>query len=327
MPDIVNHYLLGDRVYASLSEENRSAIRRDVYDLATIGPDVWFSYRFWMPPKKAGMPRRGSIMHHEKTGDFLAALADGCRNAVRNGKREASDHLFSYLAGTICHYALDGAAHPFIVYHAGVYDGTEKTRVARGNHMALERALDHLALKRWGKTLREKPINRFPLRIRRMPNDMRDGVNEAYRSVYGWENVWDTLNVCTLDQRRFYALAQDPHGLLKRVLLRADNGTAGQDLRVISYYGMERPDLDVENGGHRTWRNPWAPELTSSASFPELFELAAAEAASMIAACRAYVESGDRELLLNALGNRSYGTGLDCNDPREKNTPVCDPIF
>ena len=160
MPDIITHYRLGQAAYHRLAPDIQALIYGDVYDHATAGPDIWFSYRFWWPKGQKGRPERGNMMQHHKSGAFLLALAK------RIPKGDAGSPLFSYLSGFICHYCLDRAAHPYIIYRSGEYDGTAATLSNRGNHMRLERALDLRELSKWGVTL---PIVRTILRLRRLP--------------------------------------------------------------------------------------------------------------------------------------------------------------
>ena len=105
MPDIAQHHVFGKDVRASLPAEVRSFLLDTPYVFALFGPDPWFVYRIWK--RRSG---RGRRMHTTKTGDFLAALALRARDG------SARQEMFSYLAGFLCHYALDSAAHPYIVW-------------------------------------------------------------------------------------------------------------------------------------------------------------------------------------------------------------------
>ena len=318
MPDIITHYRFGEKVLGLL--ESGCEIERGIFAHATAGPDVWFSYRFWKPSAQRGRPARGTEMQHEKTGDFLRALARETKQSP--ARRE----LFSYLAGFLCHYQLDQTAHPYIIYFTGLYDGTEATLPNRGNHMRLEHALDWRELRRWGKSLSDRPITRDILRLRALPESLRDGLNAAYERVYGWRNVWAELNRAIGDQRRFYALAQDPSGVLDAVLRRVDNGRSHRDLTAISYHGKACEGVDVENEAHRLWRHPCDGTIESRESFAELTDRAAQKAAAMIAAAWAFVKDANAPLPVGAFGDASYETGFDWRDPRNQAARICDPL-
>lgn len=318
MPDIVNHYLLSMKVRQTLHTTFRNMIHLDVYALAALGPDPWFCYRFWCPPLKYGRDQRGSAMHDSHTGAFLRGLAGRVRSVWQTGKREEGALLFSYLAGHICHYALDSIAHPYIIYRTGLYKETRETLVYRGGHMAFERALDLEALKKEGMPLKFTPI----LGLKRLPASLYEHLNALYSKIYGWKNAARDFNACIAHQRLLYTLIRDPKGFLDRFLNRFDNGRSRIDLRVVSYHGKERGDADVWNHAHKPWRNPWAPELCSTQSFSDLLDDARQKALRMIEACGRYMQSGSSKDLEEVLGNRSYSTGLDLEDPRRSNRPV-----
>lgn len=318
MPDIVNHYLLSLKVRQALPETFQDMIHRDIYAFAALGPDPWFCYRFFCPPLKGGRDKRGSVMHDSHTGAFLRSLAGRARSVWQAGKREEGALLFSYLAGHICHYALDSIAHPYIIYRTGLYKETRETMVYRGGHMAFERALDLEALTKEKMPLKFKPI----LGLKRLPASLYDHLNALYSKIYGWQNAARDFNTCIAHQRLLYTLARDPKGCLDRLLNRLDNGLSRIDLRVVSYHGKERSDADVWNHAHRLWRNPWAPEICSAQSFSDLLNDARQQAKRMIEACGHCMLEGSLQELEEVLGNRSYSTGLDLRDPRGSSQPV-----
>lgn len=320
MPDIIAHYRLGAAAYKLLAPDARGHIRRAIYDHATAGPDIWFSYRFWSGKQQQGKPERGNIMQHTRTGEFLLSLAAQAKQSP------AKDELFSYLAGFLCHYALDRAAHPYIIYRSGTYDGTPQTLACRGNHMWLEHALDRRALRGWGKSLWSSPIVTRIFRLRALPHSMREGLDAAYRDVYGWENAWEDLNRGAYDQRRFYVLAQDPCGLLDAVLRRVDNGASRRDLTAMSYHGKDCAGVDIANEARAEWRHPNDPSVVSHESFDDLLARVAQDAARMIDAGWAYISGAENDPPASAFGDMSYETGFDWRDPRNDQPRVCEPL-
>lgn len=318
MPDIITHSQLGASALALLAPACRASIRREIFDHATAGPDIWFSYRFWNPKAQEQKPRRGDEMQHRHTGAFLRALAN---EAVRSDARE---ELFSYLAGFLCHYCLDRAAHPYIIYRSGEYDGSEATRPNRGNHMRLEHALDLWTLRKWGLRMGQFPIVRKIIYLRKLPKAMQPGLDAAYKRVYGWTHAWRDLNRAIRDQRLFYRLAQDPLGLLDAVLQRMDRGTARRDLTALSYHGKEQHGIDVANEAHLSWRHPMDAALVYSDSFADICQNAAQDACTMISAAWAFIWEGIPPG--DAFGNASYETGFDWRDSRNAHKPACDPL-
>ena len=75
MPDVVLHYVFGQRVKERLEPEIREALDDPIYTFALYGPDQWFMHR---PGAKQN--GRGRRMHTTKTGLFLCSVADRERN-------------------------------------------------------------------------------------------------------------------------------------------------------------------------------------------------------------------------------------------------------
>lgn len=280
MPDLATHYCFGQNVLSHLPEGIR--IDRKVFDFALTGPDDWF-FCFTRP----ALCVRGRIMHRRKTGAFLSALA-------------SKHDLFSYFAGYFCHYTLDATCHPYIIAHAGSYEFTEESRPFRGNHTALERALDRWILK---DDTRKRPLTGGMIAVP-LPETLKPSLNAAYQDVYGWQEVFPDLLLAKRKMRRYTWIMEDPYGIA-RVLTDI---VPHPMLQPLPYSRHEYESADILNLSHHPWHHPKDPELVSTSSFPELMEQAQKEAVNAISA----VSRGD----LSLIGNRSYITGLDLDDER-----------
>ncbi|MBR2572026.1 MAG: zinc dependent phospholipase C family protein [Clostridia bacterium] len=183
MPDIIVHTGMGREVLSRLGLR----LNADVYRFGLLGPDPFLFYRFYVPPFWHAANRYSSVMHRERTGDFLAALALRCRE---------EPELFAYLAGFLCHYALDSAAHPFIL---------RKANHSRTMHMAIEHRLDTL----YGGEIDIPPF---------LPERLKAGVGGCIGAVYGWSDAWEKLQQGHADMFPFYRLAGDRNGTLNRLL-------------------------------------------------------------------------------------------------------------
>ena len=105
VPDIAVHASFGEEVLSSLPPEVRESIRPEPYTFALFGPDLWFMHQPWR--RRQG---RGRRMHTTRMGAFLLSLLRRARTAP------CREEMFSYLAGFLCHYALDSTAHPYVIY-------------------------------------------------------------------------------------------------------------------------------------------------------------------------------------------------------------------
>lgn len=302
MPDPTVHVSFGREVLASLPEEVRNYIIPEPYTFALFGPDVWFLY------KPVGRHEsRGRRMHTTKPGLFLMSLIRRAR--ISSCRAE----MFSYLAGFMCHYALDSTAHPYVIWL------TAEKHVFPRSHMSLEHALDTVVLQRDGFLGQKHPVtgNYFPKL--QLPQSMKDDLNAVFESVYGWTDCWKDMNRACLRYRTCFRIMENPRGFavwLTRL-------TKIPALKSLMYSQSFFHGRDPENEAHKTWRHPFAPTLTSEESFPELREKARRFAVSIITAAYRFLccEEGSEESLAALIGDRSYLSGLPSDDPRNLTVP------
>ena len=283
MPDLAVHYYFGQSVLSSLKDS--CSIDKGTFDFALSGPDDWF-YCFTDRKKNP----RGVYMHRHKTGAFLQALA-------------AEPVLFSYCAGYLCHYILDATCHPYIIARTGTYDYTGKTREYRGNHTALERALDRWILEEKGSTGRH--MSEYMLG-KPLPQSLEQAMNRAYFTVFKWGDVYQDLLMAKRRMKLYLHFLEDPHGLSKL----ATDLFPHPLLRPLPYSREFYVGEDILNLEHKDWHHPQDVSLRSTLSFPELLEEARQEVVNIILA----VSRGD----LSLIGNRSYMNGFDLDDARCK---------
>lgn len=297
MPDVAMHHAFGQEVRASLPEEVQEYLMDTPYVFALYGPDPWFMHQPWK--RRQG---RGRWMHTTKTGAFLMALAEKAKEG------SAPREMFSYLAGFLCHYALDSEAHPYIIWRS-----TETWPTKRA-HRDLEHALDAALLKREGHWKEKHPVTDYHFPDLRLPEAMAPDLNAVYENVYGWKNAFSSLNPCYHRYRALYRVMEKPWSFL--TVLASVIPT--HRFRSIPYVRSAFLDRDIENLSHQSWHEAYARDLTSTESFPELYEKARKESVRMIRDCFAFAREGtlsSRELA-QSIGNRSYLSGLDVEDPR-----------
>ncbi len=302
MPDPAVHVSFGREVLASLPEEVRDFIIPGPYTFSLFGPDVWFLYKPFGRHES-----RGRRMHTTKPGLFLMSLFR--RAAVSACQAE----MFSYLAGFMCHYALDSTAHPYIIYL------TAEKHVFPRSHMSLEHALDAAVMRRDGCWGTKHPVtdNYFPRLV--LPDSLQTDLDTVYESVYGWTGCWTDMNRACLRYRACFRIMENPRGIAAR-LARV---TRIPGLRSLMYSESFFHDKDPENEEHRTWRHPFDSTLISDESFPDLREKARRFAVQIITAAYRllrYGEGSDENLSL-LIGDRSYLSGLPSEDPRNLTVP------
>ena len=306
MPDVVVHAVFGREVFAELGKETTGKIRKIPFTLALFGPDVWFLYEPWK--RREG---RGRRMHTTRQGQFLMTLARQAK------KSKHPEEIFSYLAGFLCHYALDAETHPYIIHMT-----EEKTHIPRG-HMSFEHSLDRAEMERAGVWGRKHPVtdNYFPKA--RLPETMREDIDAVFLEVYGWEHCWKALNRSYARYRLCYRVMENPKGLFTRIA----GWTNHPALRSLAYAKSHFDGQDVENTGHAEWTHSHEPSEKSTAAFGEMKDKAHCRAAEMIETAYRYVFLSEvtEEELAERIGSRSYLSGLPEDDPRNLAVPSMMP--
>lgn len=302
MPDPTVHVSFGREVLASLPEEVRNAVISEPYTFALFGPDVWFLYKPFGRHES-----RGRRMHTTRPGRFLMSLLCSARGAA------SQKEMFSYLAGFMCHYALDSTAHPYVICL------TAEKHVFPRSHMCLEHALDAAVMQRDGFWGTKHPVtdNYFP-RLR-LPDSMQADLDAVYESVYGWSNCWADMNRACLRYRECFRIMENPRGFAAW-LTRLTKIPVLQSLMYSESFFLDR---DPENEAHRTWHHPFDPTLVSDESFPDLREKARRFAVRIITAAyrNLFYGEGSDEDLAALIGDRSYLSGLPSDDPRNLTVP------
>ena len=306
MPDVAVHAAFGREVRALLGDAAAEKIRDVPYTFALFGPDIWFMYQPWK--RREG---RGRRMHTTRTGEFLTALA---RRAKESRHPEA---MFSYLAGFLCHYALDTETHPYIIHMT-----EERTHFPRG-HMSFEHTLDRLEMERAGVWGEKHPVTDHYFPKLQLPEEMREDIDAVFEQVYGWKHCWKALNHAGPRYRMCYRVLENPKGLFTRIARRTKHPV----LRSLAYTTSHFEGTDAENTKRAEWAHSHDAGERSTADFSELRDRARSNAVVMIEAAYRWIflsETSEAELAAR-IGSRSYLSGLPEDDPRNRAVPFLLP--
>lgn len=309
MPDLVTHYYFGREVINNLHKGIQTKIKLDIYDFASAGPDPFFFISFLNRKKNQEALDFGGIMHRSRTKTFFEKMIKITKD---------DNKMFSYLCGFITHYYLDTYAHPYIFHFTGEYKKDNKdTLVYRGLHTKLERAIDSYYIK---KHYHPKPykfkIHKEVLKLKKLDHRFKESFDKLYLDVYNHNYGFDYVNKSIKDQKRFYKFIYDRFGIKNKLFALLDNGKAGIDFKVLSYYGKEINSLDIFNEKHNMWFNPVDNTITSKDSFFDLFRNAKIKCEVAINAVFDYIFNDKNFNIDKYFANQSYITGLDCKDTR-----------
>lgn len=316
MPALLTHYLCGNAVLKLIEDENiRSSIikHRNVFNLGTQGPDVFFYYRAWPWTNNEGIPELGNRMHEEKTGEFIW---EALQYIIRSDKVHRSI-LTAYMCGYLCHYALDCHTHPYIFYRTGfVRRGEENTSKYTCYHRMFETALDVLMLKR---ELNKKPSGFKSYKQIQIQKEAAADIGDMYskilKKVYSVDLSAELVCRAVADIAEIAAVLRDKTSMKKMLLSRLEKSLGKQPMFSSMILPLEiNDDLDYLNTSHFTWHLPWDNSAALTSSFTEGFEAAAAESKKLVETIPLLLSGKiDLENVMALIGNRSFSTGEDCS--------------
>lgn len=270
---------MGDRVLEKLPAEIADEIRKgsDAFHVGVLGPDPFFFYRFFAPPRFIHkIDQRGKTMHHKKCGAFLMELG---RNCCKQGSSQHDCDAFSYFTGFLCHYALDSTVHPYINALAAK---------RAGMHTAIERKLDREELARQGKRLADimKLFRPFP----NLPE-----IRKSMKAIYKWDD--DRFRVGYRHMKYFIWIIKDQHGLIT-ALSKVVSGVLG------IFSGRDKMFIIA-----LPYRNSLCDDMDLSGFYP--LEAEAEDfAVELLTAAYDYRDGRiTEEELAEKIGNRAYSGG------------------
>lgn len=274
MPDGWTHILCGDDIIKSLeNSEFRDMIigNIEIFHLGNQGPDPFFYYRFYPTKSHKRVTGLGGLLHHEKTGEFFI---EGIKMIKRQEKGPKFELLFAYIAGFMCHFAMDYHTHPYIFYFGGIHDKENKETKKYGSfHKKLEIIIDTILLeeKRGLKTYREKLYKQIDI-----GKDLPEIILEFYEGIFNdlfSKNVSKVdINNSYRDMKRYLNLLRDPLGF-KRVLLTLPEllGANESKIKNAIYPRSIKRDIDYLNRKHAEWNHPCCKEEFTEKSFDDLY--------------------------------------------------------
>lgn len=316
MPDIITHMLFGCDMLNKLEKSRwKDAIdsNKNLFLLGCQGPDIFFYNDFlpWVKDKRG--PKIGDLMHVEKTGDFFV---EGIKYIKDNWKdKKDIEVLFVYLAGFMCHFALDRNAHPFVFYFTGEYDEDRvETHKYKGYHKKLEQTIDAILLKE------KKNIDAYKYPIFKkidvgplLPKGVIDFYDYIFKELFGFEVNGDVANDSYKDTKKVFRVLFDPIGYKKGFLAFIDLFVKDK----VVYKDMVFPKsvdntLDYMNKNHVKWVHPCNKDEDFNHSFYDLYDRGLEEGTDMVKTFISFLEDNiTEEDIKKAFPNLSYSTGKD----------------
>lgn len=316
MPDIVTHYVFGEKVLDKIDKKYKVIVEkhRGQFDIGTQGPDPYF-YRAFQPWKsEKSVNEFGHFIHSNNTGKFFIKAIDYIKV---NGYEE---NQIAYLFGFICHFALDKTSHPYIFHVTGEYNMEDtETYKYRGNHLRLERAIDSLFLERYlNKNPNNVRIDKEIFKSASVDESVVEMMDFVTKDIYNKEGFGNELYKSFEDMKQYLKFIHSKKGYKKRIFKLIDklfNKKSSIVYETMFYYKNINRDIDYLNEHNNEWAHPCYEKETSTESFIELFNKGIEEAVKLLQICLDYFNDKINIIELGEIfEDISYSTGKSCND-------------
>ncbi len=302
MPNIITHYLFAAQVKSTLqSKKLLTAINRypDEFIIGSNGPDFLFFYKYFSKQARAVEIRElGNLFHSSHINDFYRIAL----TAVKNERDEAlRSGMMSYVAGHLCHWALDSTAHPYIFYRTGDCQGQSASW-----HHRFESMLDTMMLKKILNTDVKaydypKLASRGVQSVEIIAKIYCPIIQEVFKMSVTTKEIQDALS----DWEFLQKVLHDPHRVKFTLLKPFEKAVRHPWLFSGNVVPVKiDPTYDVLNEAHTLWKYPADPHRTSHESFMELFDKA------VILANEVIMNMDDVDECLHLLDNRTYDSGV-----------------
>lgn len=308
MPAIITHYILGEDILATISEdESFPKPLREEFLWGCQGPDVAFFHR--LLPWKKGKPIRkfGSAMHIDKPSAIFSALLEKCRES-------GGPELISYALGFCCHYGFDSVAHPYINWCVEEHKRSDRRGEGYKYHGEIESMLDTIMLRRYlGKLPQEMELTEC------LPTSAGTSETIAEMFIFLLSRLYDvrlsreSALQLVPDMLTAFRMLTDRHAL-KRPALRAletllsGAGVPGGAVSAYMRKPVEELSFDYANISHTLWHNPDSPSEVSREDFFELYERAHERTLMLLGAFVSGLEGGAPDFAA-LTGERTFSSG------------------
>lgn len=320
MPALLTHYLCGDEMVKSVDTPEIVKVidsHRNLFNLGTQGPDIFFYHNAWPWAKGKSLSGIGSRLHHEKVKAFF----DHAFEALERKKDEGKEKMLAYMYGYLCHYALDTHTHPYIYYKTGfAMDEKDDKKKYDAYHRKFEAEIDVIMTE---EILKKRTHEILSHKLIAISDEEADLLARMYswilKNLFGMDIPESDIRKAPKDMKNVTIALRDVIGIKKAVIGFIEKMADRHPLisNMIYPHKIDKK-LDHLNAAHSSWHYPWSLDAVQNNSFLELFNDAVKEAKNMCMAVNQYFNGNlDKSKLLEIIGNRSFDSGLDCDEKQE----------
>lgn len=317
MPSMMTHSLFANKVYNVLEKNlTHLKIKKSYYYWGAQGPDIFFYHGVLKKREPYPLNRIGHALHNHHICDILERM-----NKFSKQYPTLDNYIKSYVLGFICHYALDRAAHPYVLAMVEKYKQImPKNKVKdisdSSIHSLIEQNLDAFII--W----RELGVLPTKLHISDcLPpvDSVKSALGEMYSSIiqdiYSLPVTSENITEVLLDSMRCAKLLNNTLGI-KLPIVRVIESIIGKKAQYSCHITPKHmsDDFDYDNNNGDIWINPHDVEkIEHTDTFHDIFDSAVPQAVRLCAGYLLYDKNG--EDLCGITGCLSMSDGIINNKP------------
>ncbi len=315
MPNVLTHGLMANQTKQQMSESRvLSAIKahENVYLFGSNGPDFLFYFNVWPwldQDKATCVGDIGELMHREKINAFVDTMV---AIAQKQTSKENQDIMIAYIAGYLCHWALDSVTHPLVFYRSGDLMGK-----AKYDHYRYESAIDSKIVQHvYQDKLSKYPTRKFMNMSKYQEKVVAFLVSHAVEKVYDITLTKDDCLTCMKHAKQVLWFLFDPHTIWFDAIQLIERLYFKKKWMFSSHMVIGRVDLNLDelNSNQEVWYNPTDPSTPYRDSFMALYERAIGRAKLTMIAFEKMLQ-GEIDSLGNVVLDRSFDTGRSDGAP------------
>ncbi len=282
MPAFCTHYLFGEEFLLELPTEKRHNKNfRSAFFYGVHGPDFLLFHRALPTMLGKSFRKLSTKLHSDNPVPLLEQMQ---QLMLQN---EDNDYIQGYVAGFICHYALDRAVHPYVNFLQEAIIRKEKIRYSGSVvHNRIETNIDRFML---NDRLKIKNARNFsPAEVlsddkemlRCISSVMDKAINSLYKTKITQKHIFQAF----LDFRKLETRLSNqtywrtPLAKIVELPIRIVKGPA---LSTLIRSGKLKTGWDYANTTKHKWTNLHLKGMSSQDSFVELYEKAISQAVYM----------------------------------------------
>ena len=302
MPAIITHHIFGEDVAQSVPGDLLSGEEELLaFLLANQGPDPLFARFSTLPARAAACHRLAARIQGGSVTRALLALRDGVSRLPASDARVGR----AFALGLLGHYALDRAAHPFVIAQQRALCAAEASLAGAGRavHAVIESDIDTWILwEKRGATVAERPATSNLMSTERIERAGGALFSQLALATFGTPLAAQEYGRSVRDYRRLYRLIDPAGSAGVRAAGACERLVRGvSQAEALAHYMRRDNECPAANLARRPWRDPFDGRVRHE-SFADLYDEARL---AYPALAEAFVR-GDEGELRRLVAGRSY---------------------